>query len=541
MPWWRSPTRPISAPGSRGGRRLAPVDVPGELEQIRGSLHELHVETLPSGGNATLDKVVSRLHDGHDILYLVCHGVLVKGEPWLWLEDPAGNSARVSGSAFIQRMKELSTRPRLVVLVSCQSAGSGDQTCADDGGVLSALGPRLAEAGVPAVLAMQGNITMQTAARFMSTFFTELQRDGQIDRAVTVARGAVRDRPDWWMPVLFMRLKSGRIWYVPGFGGDPKGFQKWPALLEFIREKHCTPILGSGLVEPLLGSSRDIARNWAETYHFPMAPYESEDLAQVAQFLAVNQARSFPRSRLDYHICRELMARYRELLSDVVEDSGVEELISRAGELLRRNSPAEPHRVLARLPCPIYITTTFDSLLADALREAGKSPRVEFCRWKSELESYPLLQDEEPRYRPDPKNPLVYHLFGRHEIPESLVLTQDDHLDFLIGYTRNRDLVPEAVRRALTMSALLFIGFQLDALDFRVLFRSIISHEGGSRLRDFAHVAAQVDPEEGRILEPEGARRYLESYFLKNAEISIYWGDTSDFMAELLSHWSATS
>jgi hypothetical protein len=26
------------------------------------------------------------------------------------------------------------------------------------------------------------------------------------------ARAAVRDRPDWWMPVLFTRLRAGRIW-----------------------------------------------------------------------------------------------------------------------------------------------------------------------------------------------------------------------------------------------------------------------------------------------------------------------------------------
>jgi hypothetical protein len=29
---------------------------------------------------------------------------------------------------------------------------------------------------------------------------------------VTEARSAVRDRQDWWMPVLFTRLREGRIW-----------------------------------------------------------------------------------------------------------------------------------------------------------------------------------------------------------------------------------------------------------------------------------------------------------------------------------------
>ena len=70
---------------------------------------------------------------------------------------------------------------------------------------------------------MQGNVTMQTVDQFMPVFFQELQRDGQLDRAIAVARGAVRERPDWWMPVLYMRLKSGRIWYAPGFAEEQRG------------------------------------------------------------------------------------------------------------------------------------------------------------------------------------------------------------------------------------------------------------------------------------------------------------------------------
>ena len=31
-------------------------------------------------------------------------------------------------------------------------------------------------------------------------------------RAIAAARGVVREEPDWWMPVLFMRLKSGQLW-----------------------------------------------------------------------------------------------------------------------------------------------------------------------------------------------------------------------------------------------------------------------------------------------------------------------------------------
>ena len=79
---------------------------------------------------------------------------------------------------------------------------------------------------------------------------------------------------------------------------------------------------------------------------------------------------------------------------------------------------------------------------------------------------------------------------------------------------------------------MLFLGFQLDSWDFRILYRSIIK-QGGSKLRDkYASVAAQIDPEGSRLLEPEGARRYLEQYF-QGANISIYWGGVDVFLEEL--------
>jgi CHAT domain-containing protein len=105
---------------------------------------------------------------------------MVQGEPMLWLEQGDGSAARVTGGELAARLQELQQRPRLIVLASCQSAGSGDggEALSVDGRPLAALGPRLAEAGVPAVLAMQGQISMEIVAAFMPSFFAELQRDG---------------------------------------------------------------------------------------------------------------------------------------------------------------------------------------------------------------------------------------------------------------------------------------------------------------------------------------------------------------------------
>jgi len=529
-----------------GGRALASLDVAAELARAKAGLEGVECAVLASGGRATLDEMVHQLHDGCDVLYIVCHGAFIESEAWLWLEDATGKTRRVAASELIQQMRELRNVPALVVLASCQSAGSGDDARTSDAGALAALGPGLAEAGIPAVLAMQGDVTIATVAEFMPVFFRELQRDGQIDRAVAVARGAIRDRTDWYVPVLFMRLRGGSLWYKPGFE-EGAHLENWPAVLRQIQSRQLTPILGPGLTDSLLGSRREIARRWAETFHYPMAPHNREDLPQVAEFLAVNQkAKMFPQNELINYLRSDLLARYRDDLPEDLRERKADELptdhlgklISTIGSQRRKRIRAEPFAVLARLPIPIYVTAAQNDLIFDALREAGKEPRVDLCRWHDGLIELPTI---EPDFRPDPQHPLVYHLFGRLDQPESLVFTEDNYFDFLIGIKKNKDLIPAMVKRALADTGLAFLGFQLDDWNFRVMFRAIMDQEGGRGRRSmYAHIAAQIDPEEGRILEPKRARAYLESYFTESA-ISIYWGSPDDFARDLLKRWEAST
>ena len=523
---------------------LAPIDVEGETKRARESLGNIPVSTLPSatdgsGERASLNNLVASLRTGeHDILYLVCHGALSEDAPYLWLEDEEGKTAVTAGDELVTRLRELSQRPRLVVLASCQSAGSPTM-----GSALSALGPRLAQAGIPAVIAMQGNVSLQTIAEFMPVFFSELQRDGLVDRALAVARGAVRQRPDYWMPALFMRLKTGRIWYVPGFGGERGGFEKWPAILRTITRGQCTPILGPGLYESTLGQPRDIARRWAEAYHYPMAPHERESLPQVAQFLTINQYDRAPYDELEEYLENQIQSRYKDELPLELQQgrAPLDKLLDAMGTKRRQSYSAEPNKVLAQLPLPIYITTNPDNQIVSALKEAGKDPQVVLCPWNDYVEQVESIYDKEPDYFPTPDRPLVYHLFGNLTEPDSLVLTEDDYFDFLIGVTSNKELIPSAVRRALADTALMFLGFQMDDWNFRVLFRSILSQQGGGRRDRYAHIAVQIEPEEGRILEPDRARRYLENYFSKGADISLFWGSAEDFLKELNTRWKETA
>ena len=580
------------APGARNP--FAKVDSDLEISRARQALlPDIHSDSVR--GPNTLKQMSQKLGEGYEVLYLVCHGLLVDGEAYLFLEgEPVvGNPAqgvveRAKGEQLVAELKEMTParRPLLVVLASCQSSGIGADAVAGDGGVLAALGPRLAQAGIPAIIAMQGNIKMKTVDDFMPRFFSELCKDGQIDRAMAAARRAVKSRKDFWAPTLFLRLLGGGLWYE-GFrtNDDPTGFEAWTALLDRIDERKCTPIVGPALLEDLIGSPRKIARAWAGKNKFPLTPHGDDDLYRVAQALAeLPGSGAFDQfRRLHFEAAHN---RFRSGLSADLQaatvmdiDEVFDRVLREAGACMIRGDVSEPHRVLSELPFPVYLTTNPDDLLEEALREAKRSPSVAVCPWfengsepaddltaaqqaaladpavlaalmhpadsaavvsaavQAALAYYKKAKNEWG-VRPDKDHPLVYHLFGRFNQRESLVLTEDNYFDYMLGVVRNKDRIPPVVRRAMTDKILLFLGFPIDHWTFRALFQSLTRLSPGGRSFGYNHIAVQVNPEEGRFRNPELARRYLEKTFhVENTKVQVYWGRAQDFLLELGDLW----
>jgi hypothetical protein len=124
-------------------QQLPPIDVAGERERALAGLGDMEAIVLDSEGKATLNHILRHLRDGYDILYLVAHGKIIDDVPYVWLEDADGVAVRVPSDDIVTRIRELVQQPRLIVLVSCQSASDSQA------GVLAALGPSLSSAGVP--------------------------------------------------------------------------------------------------------------------------------------------------------------------------------------------------------------------------------------------------------------------------------------------------------------------------------------------------------------------------------------------------------
>lgn len=527
----------VSAPSDLAAYQLAAVDLEGEVERARAGLAGIQAAVAGQGKPLTLQRLIDSIRPGVDILYLVCHGVLTKGmEPFLFLQEEDGKTARVNGSDLAVRISELTQPPRLVVLASCQSAGREDNTgsAAEQPAAQSSLAPRLAEAGVPAVLAMQGKISMETVKLAMPVFFRELLSDGQIDRALAVARGAVRERADSWMPALFLRLKSGRIWYEPGFAGEGNDFAKWKSICRRVHEGKFIPILGPDLGEELFGGVRELSTQLAAQHSFPMAETERSDLAKVVQYMSIDQDRSYAQDAVLKQMVRQIVERNR-----LGGDTGKRPLPALLDLVVeqRRADPEDAFGILAGLPASIYITASPETMLFKSVKAAGKNPEALFCQWRPTEANHP--KEPQPAQDPTPQTPIIYHVFGVFGVKDSLVLTEDDFFDYLIS-TSTYKLMPKVVRGSLTESSLLFLGFRLDDWTFRVLFRLIMTMEGSGELRQYSHVGVQVNPDEHSLRDVERARKYLESYFgshrgggRSEPSIDIYWGSAADFLKEL--------
>lgn len=528
---------------------LTRIDVAAQAAIAQGALAPHPTQILASPGAATVNNILHGLGAGADIFVLMCHGSLANGKANLLLEDAAGKNCIVDGGMLAKSICALDKPPSLVVLLSCQSAGAPGMDA------MTALGPMLAEQGVPAVLAMQGNLSVDSASLFMPAFFAELLKHGEVDKAVSAARMKLLLRHDWWMPAVFTRLNNARIWYPPGFRGITEGDDPWSTIEQNLSLFKCTPIIGPAVGEAVFGSRKELASHWGEIHRYPMAGNDIEDLPQVAQYLSVVRQGVFPRRDFYQYVYNRLAERYASVipgfpagLSPAQAIKDLDSVISLVGAHLRASNPAEPHAVLASYKQPLYLTTDPSNLLADALRAKGVQPQVRVLRWNEAArrcdERYLSPQANnpvEPTVREgladagNPDTPIVMKLFGDLSDPESLVLTEDDYFQYLAKAATPASLMPPSVPGWLVSSALLFVGFQAEAWEFRVLVRSLLSTQGHSLRNEYEHFAAQIDP--NSIFDPASARKYIEQYLQsKTTKLKLFWGDVPTFMSDLQSH-----
>lgn len=285
----------------------------------------------------------------------------------------------------------------------------------------------------------------------------------------------------------------------------------WKNLLRRIQTGKCTPFIGAGASAGRMPLAREVAQNWAHNHGYPLS--DSTDLARVAQFIAIE-------------------------IDDLRPKEDMAEICAQA-QLPDFSDPDEIYGLLADLPLPIYITTNYDDFMTRALKSRHRDPRPEVCRWNRFLELDPSVFATTPTFQPSVAVPLVYHLHGCKDVAQSLVLTEDDYLDFLVRMSRDINLLPAPIVKALAGTSLLFVGYSLSDWNFRVLFRGLIGSMGASL--GMRSIAVQLAPlgTDAPASARERAQHYLNAYFEKIQQIPVrvYWGTAAEFAAELRARW----
>lgn len=229
-----------------------------------------------------------------------------------------------------------------------------------------------------------------------------------------------------------------------------------------------------------------------------------------------------------------------EELRDEIKHNNFGQIATELGYPRPNAGQVDSLQLLARLKLPIYITTSPFNFLERAILNDNTMPRTQICFWAEEPVKF---KDDSHKtdysYEPTPQNPVVYHLFGLEDYPKSMVLTEDDYLDFLVAISRDtsqeKPILPLYLRRALTQSSLILLGYRLRDWDFRVMFRGLINATPSS-LRMF-NLAIQLDPtDQDRAVSSEQIRDYLDNYF-GSSNFTVEWATTNGFVKRLWEEW----
>jgi hypothetical protein len=540
----------VAAPTDLSTYGLAPIAREPLVQALRGSLERVPYaaafEVLEPP--VTARRIFDKMTEGFHVLHLVAHGHVSDQDETarIVLEKDDGTADFVEDTAFGE-IFEGGTTARLITLLACNSGVS----VGSEQDPFRGLAAQIVKHGAPAVIAMTRPISVNAAAEFLRAFHDSLSRTPVIDAALNTARwhlhAASKMSLDWASPALFMRLPDGLLWDTPSHivvhdGQTAGGLDTvFGQLRTALRERKLVPVLGPALTQHLLPSPAEITRLWCQQVPVRSSAYVLEgrnDLPRVAKLVQIRKT--------DPYMALMTLYRKRFLEMHGVSDEQYQgmTLTDVAQKFpLRPPNPDEdePHVLLARMPIRNYLTTNYDPFMSIALERTPlgatggifRKPRRERCRWHEtdEPPDHSSGYDSAGTY----EEPLVFHLFGEDRAWSSLVLTEDDYLDYLRNVNWSSDekpwRIPLQLRSELTESMLLFLGFRAFDLSFRVLFKAVILNLQRVR-QDSRYAVLQMDPGES----PEQERRELQQFLnndLLNWKVNVVWGSVQEFLSTL--------
>ena len=207
----------ISSPAN-----VVQLDVEGEWQKLKDGVAELEQRGLVSLtriSSSTLPALQRQLRQGrYNIFHFVGHGGYdpKAHDGFLLFETEAGLARSVSGQELGTLLYDSRHSLRLAILNACEGARASG---ADP---FSGTAQSLIQKGIPAVIAMQFEITDRAAIVLAHEFYTAISEGFPVDAALAISRQAIFAQSaeigtnvEWGTPVLYMRSPDGKIFTIP--------------------------------------------------------------------------------------------------------------------------------------------------------------------------------------------------------------------------------------------------------------------------------------------------------------------------------------
>ena len=187
------------------------LDVQREVDLLREATKDLvssgRVELVVME-DANMASLAQRLRrEEFHIFHFIGHGGFADGDGVLVLEDSSERARPVKGQHLGTIFHDHGSL-RLAVLNACEGARASVED------PFSGVAPSLIRQGIPAVIAMQFEITDAAAIQFAHEFYMAVADGYPVDAAVTEARKGIFSADndlEWATPVLYMRAPDGMI------------------------------------------------------------------------------------------------------------------------------------------------------------------------------------------------------------------------------------------------------------------------------------------------------------------------------------------
>lgn len=220
--------------------------------------------------------------------------------------------------------------------------------------------------------------------------------------------------------------------------------RQWKTLAKDLQQQRCILLLGTRLATAKDAEGQEqqlsemLSRHLASLLDAEQIAYDRDsasDLSYIAQrFLAMPRIR-----RIDLE--DEVAEFYRKHVHHV----------------------PEVYQQLGRLPFFMAVNLAPEDFMARAFRAAGKAgTQALHYNFRKERNA--------PIDAPTPAKPLVYNLLGALTDPESLVLSQEDRVEFIKNVVKSNPGIPNAVMSHFdSRKTYVFLGFNLENWDYRLL------------------------------------------------------------------------